>query len=284
MSMEIGTDDNPQHWHEDIGDDVGNRLNWLRAGVLGANDGIVSVAGIVMGVAGATSERSPVFVAGVAGLVAGALSMAAGEYVSVNAQRDSEQAMLALEAQELERMPETELRELAKMYERKGLSRETAKKVAQELTDHDALAAHADIEFGIDPHNLTNAWNAAFASMVAFTIGALLPLLVITLTPLSVRIWATVVDRRGRAGGGRVRPGTAGLQPARPCRRPQRRRWSSGDGGHLLRRKPGRRAHLRCGCSSRCGRLRTPSSTWTSSSTYAAARPASGGHRPSSSM
>src|SRR3954468_22762526 len=149
VSMEIGTDDNPQHWHEEIGEDVGNRLNWLRAGVLGANDGIVSVAGIVMGVAGATSERSPVFVAGVAGLVAGALSMAAGEYVSVNAQRDSEQAMLALEAEKLEKMPETEQRELAKMYERKGLSRDTARRVAEELTAHDALAAHAEIEFGI---------------------------------------------------------------------------------------------------------------------------------------
>ena len=169
MSAEIGTDENPHHWHSEIGEDVGNRLNWLRAGVLGANDGIVSVAGIVMGVAGASSQRSPVFVAGVAGLVAGALSMAAGEYVSVNAQRDSEQAMLAMEATELEQMPQTELRELVKMYEGKGLSHETAKKVAQELTEHDALAAHADIEFGIDPEQLTSAWHAAFASMVAFT-------------------------------------------------------------------------------------------------------------------
>jgi vacuolar iron transporter family protein len=192
VSAEIGTDDNPHHWHSEIGQDVGNRLNWLRAGVLGANDGIVSVAGIVMGVAGATSERSPVFVAGVAGLVAGALSMAAGEYVSVNAQRDSEQAMLAMEATELEQMPQTELRELVKMYERKGLSHETAKQVAQELTEHDALAAHADIEFGIDPEQLTSAWHAAFASMVAFTIGGLLPLLAITLTPVSFRVWATV--------------------------------------------------------------------------------------------
>jgi len=193
VSAEIGTDENPQHWHAEIGDDVGNRLNWLRAGVLGANDGIVSVAGIVMGVAGATSERAPVFVAGLAGLVAGALSMGTGEYVSVNAQRDSEQAMLALEAQELEKMPETEFRELVKMYEHKGLSRATAKQVAQELTEHDALAAHADIEFGIDAENLTNAWHAAIASMIAFTTGALLPLLVITLTPLSIRVWATVV-------------------------------------------------------------------------------------------
>jgi VIT1/CCC1 family predicted Fe2+/Mn2+ transporter len=190
--MEIGTDEEPQHWHEEIGDGVGNRLNWLRAGVLGANDGIVSTAGIVMGVAGASADRTPVLVAGVAGLVAGALSMATGEYVSVSTQRDSERSMLVMEAEELAKMPETEQRELAKMYERKGLSRETAKKVAQELTDHDALAAHADIEFGIDPENLTNAWHAALASMVAFTLGALVPLLVITLTPLSVRVWATV--------------------------------------------------------------------------------------------
>jgi vacuolar iron transporter family protein len=193
VSAEIGTDEDPQHWHDDIGDDVGNRLNWLRAGVLGANDGIVSVAGIVMGVAGATSARSPVLVAGIAGLVAGALSMATGEYVSVSTQRDSERAMLAMEAEELRRMPETELRELAGIYERKGLSRDLAQQVAEELTEHDALAAHAEAEFGIDKDNLTNPWNAALASMVAFTVGALLPLLVISLTPHAVRIWATVV-------------------------------------------------------------------------------------------
>ncbi len=225
--MEIGTDQNPQHWHEEIGEDVGNRLNWLRAGVLGANDGIVSTAGIVLGVAGATSGRSPVFVAGIAGLVAGALSMATGEYVSVNAQRDSEKAMLALEAQELEKMPETEFRELAKMYERKGLSRETAKKVAQELTEHDALAAHADIEFGIDPENLTNAWHAAFASMVAFTIGGLLPLLVITLTPLDVRVWATVLTVA-------LALAVAGVIQARLGFSPVRRAVARNVGGGLL--------------------------------------------------
>jgi vacuolar iron transporter family protein len=119
--------------------------------------------------------------------------MAAGEYVSVNAQRDSQQAMLAMEAEELEKMPGTELRELAKMYERKGLRRDTARQVAKQLTAHDALAAHAEIEFGINPDKLTNAWHAAFASMVAFTIGALLPLLAITLSPLSVRVWLTVL-------------------------------------------------------------------------------------------
>ncbi|HEX3929670.1 MAG TPA: VIT family protein [Nocardioides sp.] len=193
MSTEIGTDEEPSHWHDDIGEDVGNRLNWLRAGVLGANDGIVSVAGIVMGVAGATSERSPVLVAGIAGLVAGALSMAAGEYVSVSTQLDSERAMLAMEAEELERMPKTELRELAQIYERKGLSHELAQQVASQLTEHDALGAHAEAEFGIDKDNLTNPWSAALASMVSFTVGALLPLLVITLAPHALRIWSTVV-------------------------------------------------------------------------------------------
>jgi len=193
VSMEIGTDDEPQHWHDELSEDVGGRLNWLRAGVLGANDGIVSTAGIVMGVAGATSERTPVLVAGIAGLVAGALSMGAGEYVSVSTQRDSERSMLALEAEELERMPKTELRELANIYERKGLSHELARKVAEELTAHDALGAHAEAEFGIDKDNLTNPWHAAAASMIAFTVGALLPLLVITLTPTDARIWATVL-------------------------------------------------------------------------------------------
>ena len=142
-----------------------------------------------------------------------------GEYVSVNAQRDSEQAMLALEAEELEKMPETELRELTKMYERKGLSRATAKKVAQELTEHDALAAHADIEFGIDAERLTNAWHAAFASMIAFTTGALLPLLVITLTPLSIRLWATVVTVAiALAVAGVIQAGSASVRSAaRSC-------------------------------------------------------------------
>ena len=141
--------------------------------------------------------------------------------------------MLAMEATELEQMPQTELRELVKMYEGKGLSHETAKQVAQELTEHDALAAHADIEFGIDPEQLTSAWHAAFASMVAFTIGALLPLLMITLTPLSIRVWATVGDRRPRPRRGRSHPGPAGLQPGGEGGRPQRRRRPPGDGRHV---------------------------------------------------
>jgi VIT1/CCC1 family predicted Fe2+/Mn2+ transporter len=168
------------------------RLNWLRAGVLGANDGIVSTAGIVMGVAGATDATTTIAIAGIAGLVAGALSMAAGEYVSVSTQRDSEEALLAKERRELAEEPEEELAELAGLYVEKGLSEQLAMQVAQELTKHDALAAHAETELGIDPDDLTNPWHAAGASMLAFTLGALLPLLTITLTPPEVRIWVTV--------------------------------------------------------------------------------------------
>jgi vacuolar iron transporter family protein len=174
-------------------DDLSGRLNRLRAGVLGANDGIVSTAGLVVGVAGATTDRATILAAGVAGLVAGSLSMAGGEYVSVSTQRDSEQALLAKERAELEHEPEEELAELAGLYVEKGLSEELALQVAEELTAHDALAAHAEAELGIDPDDLTNPWHAAWASMLAFTLGALLPLLTITLTPASVRIWATVV-------------------------------------------------------------------------------------------
>ncbi len=181
-----GHDDEP---HEQGFND---RLNWLRAGVLGANDGIVSVAGIVLGVAGATTERESILIAGVAGLVAGAISMAAGEYVSVSTQRDSEEALLAKERRELREDPEDELAELAGLYVEKGLAPDLAREVAQQLTEHDALAAHAEVELGIDPDDLTSAWNAAFASMLSFTIGALLPLLTILLVTPDLRIWVTM--------------------------------------------------------------------------------------------
>lgn len=171
---------------------INNRLNWLRAGVLGANDGIVSTAGIVMGVAGATSDRGTILVAGVAGLAAGALSMAAGEYVSVSTQKDSELALLEKERRELREDPQDELEELAGLYVERGLSEELALQVAQELTEHDALAAHAEAELGIDPDDISSPWNAAFASMVSFTIGALLPLLTITLFGPGLRVWVTV--------------------------------------------------------------------------------------------
>jgi VIT1/CCC1 family predicted Fe2+/Mn2+ transporter len=172
---------------------IGTKLNWLRAGVLGANDGIVSVAGIVVGVAAATVERSPIITAGVAGLVAGALSMALGEYVSVSTQRDTERALLDKERRELIEEPEAELEELVGMYQAKGLSPQTARTVATELTEHDAFAAHIDIELGIDPDELTNPWHAAISSAIAFTVGALLPLLAILLPPPSARIPVTFV-------------------------------------------------------------------------------------------
>ncbi len=182
--------------HEDEPHESGlnNRLNWLRAGVLGANDGIVSTAGIVMGVAGATSHRGTILVAGVAGLAAGALSMAAGEYVSVSTQKDSELALLDKERGELRDEPEEELEELAGLYVEKGLSEELALEVAKQLTEHDALGAHAEAELGIDPDDITSPWNAALASMLSFTLGALLPLLTITLFGPTLRIWVTVVS------------------------------------------------------------------------------------------
>ena len=193
MTFEIGTDEDPQHWHEDIAGGVAERLNWLRAAVLGANDGIISTAGVVMGVAGATTDETAILLAGVAALTAGAISMAAGEYVSVSTQRDSEKSILALEKKELERMPETEREELVEMLQEKGLSEATAEQVATELHQHDALAAHAEVEFGIDPDDLTNPWHAAWASMVAFTLGALVPLLVLAFVPASVRLPMTVL-------------------------------------------------------------------------------------------
>ncbi|WP_407940237.1 VIT1/CCC1 transporter family protein [Nocardioides acrostichi] len=172
---------------------LNNKLNWLRAGVLGANDGIVSTAGIVVGVAGATTDRSAILVAGVAGLLAGAFSMAAGEYVSVSTQADSEQALLAKERRELREEPEHELAELAQIYVDKGLSPDLARRVAVELTEHDALGAHAEAELGIDPDDITNAWQAAWASMLSFTVGALLPLLTIVLFAAGARVPVTMV-------------------------------------------------------------------------------------------
>ena len=170
-----------------------SRLNALRAAVLGANDGIVSVAGIVLGVAGATSARGPIFTAGLAGLVAGAVSMALGEYVSVSSQRDSERAMLDRERQELAETPEDELAELTAIYESKGLSAATARQVAVELTEHDALAAHLDAELNLDPDDLANPTQAAVASAASFTLGAILPMLAILLPPAGWRVPVTFV-------------------------------------------------------------------------------------------
>lgn len=183
----------PSHAAEPHSTGMAGRLNWLRAGVLGADDGIVSVAGIVLGVAGATSARGPIFTAGLAGLVAGAVSMALGEYISVSSQRDSETAQIATERRELRNMPDVELAELAALYEAKGVSKQTAAQVAKELTAHDALAAHAEAELNIDPEDLANPWQAAGASAAAFTTGALLPLLAILLPPAAWRVPVTFV-------------------------------------------------------------------------------------------
>jgi VIT1/CCC1 family predicted Fe2+/Mn2+ transporter len=180
----------PGEPHQDA---LAGRLNWLRAGVLGANDGIMSTAGLVVGVAGATTDRTTILAAGVAGLVAGSLSMAGGEYVSVSTQRDTEQAALAKERRELHEMPDEELRELADIYEDKGLPPELAAEVARELTRKDPLRAHAEAELQIDPDNLTSPWQAAWASLVSFALGALVPVVAITVPPVSWRVWTCVV-------------------------------------------------------------------------------------------
>ncbi|WP_194837866.1 VIT family protein [Nocardia sp. XZ_19_369] len=176
------------HPHEPHAEGLASKLNWLRAGVLGANDGIVSTAGLVVGVAAATTNTGTIFTAGIAGLSAGAISMAVGEYVSVSTQRDSERALLAKEQRELREEPDFELAELAGIYEAKGLSPATARKVAEELTAHDAFTAHAEAELGLNPEELTNPWQAAGSSAVSFTLGALLPLLAILLPPVPLRI------------------------------------------------------------------------------------------------
>jgi VIT1/CCC1 family predicted Fe2+/Mn2+ transporter len=172
----------PTSLHPEIqGTNTSSKLNQLRAAVLGANDGIVSTAGIIVGVAGATDSKSIILTAGIAGILAGALSMAAGEYVSVSTQRDTEQALLEKERLELSNNPDEELAELAQLYQSKGLQASTAQLVAKELTAKDAFAAHADAELGIDPNNLTNPWHAAYASAISFTVGSLIPLITIML-------------------------------------------------------------------------------------------------------
>ncbi|MEY2652340.1 MAG: hypothetical protein RLZZ321_1433 [Bacteroidota bacterium] len=161
-----------------------HRSNWLRAAVLGANDGIISVSSLAIGVAAASTTREPVVLATVAGLVAGALSMAAGEYVSVSSQMDTEHADIEREKQELAEMPDEEFQILAQIYEQRGLKKETALQVALELTAHDALAAHVRDELGINEITQANPIQAALASGAAFSVGGVLPLLVILFVPL----------------------------------------------------------------------------------------------------
>ena len=166
-----------------------HKSNWLRAAVLGANDGILSTASIAVGVASASVAREPIVLASLAGMVAGALSMAAGEYVSVSSQTDIERSDIAREAKELEEMPEKELKYLATIYEQRGLKKETAMQVAKELTEHDALAAHVRDELGINEISQANPLQAALASGASFTTGAILPLLVSIFLPLNYMVY-----------------------------------------------------------------------------------------------
>ncbi|MCB0978478.1 MAG: VIT1/CCC1 transporter family protein [Acidimicrobiales bacterium] len=178
------------HFHHE-GHAVG-RTSTLRAGVLGANDGLLSTAGLLVGVASASAARSVLVVAGVAALVSGAASMAIGEYGSVSSQRDAEEADLAMEAAELRDGPHAELRELTAIYERRGLDRDLAHVVAEALMEHDALGAHARDELGLDPTDLSRPLAAAVTSAVSFTIGALVPLLVVLLVPGEARFAALI--------------------------------------------------------------------------------------------
>lgn len=164
------------------------KLNKLRAAVLGGNDGIVSISSLMMGVAGATSDTNAIALAGLAALIAGALSMAVGEYVSVSSQSDAEKAYVTLEEEDLRKDPEGELDELAREYEKLGVSRETAKQVAVELTERDALRAHLHVHFNLDPDDLNNPWQAAIASFLSFSVGGLIPFLAMILTPSAWRI------------------------------------------------------------------------------------------------
>ncbi|MCH7411542.1 VIT family protein [Belliella sp. DSM 111904] len=162
-----------------------HRSNWLRAAVLGANDGIISISSLAIGVAAASASREPILLATVAGLVAGALSMSAGEYVSVSSQTDTEQADIKREMEELREMPEEELNILAQIYEKRGLKKETAMRVALELTEHDALAAHVRDELGINEISQANPIQAALASGASFIAGGVLPFLVVFFAPVN---------------------------------------------------------------------------------------------------
>jgi len=195
---------------------TGARLNWLRAGVLGANDGIVSTSSLVIGVAASGVGNDALLTAGLAGLTAGALSMGVGEYVSVSTQRDTERALVQKEKYELEHFPNEELDELTSLYEARGLSPDLARQVAVQLTERDAFAAHAEVELGFGEEDFTNPWHAAWASIASFVLGALLPLITVLFLPADTRIIVTVVAAAtalaitgtvsARLGGARVRP------------------------------------------------------------------------------
>lgn len=197
------------------------KLNRLRAGVLGANDGIVSVAATVVGVAGATTSTPAIAIAAAAAVVGGAISMALGEYVSVSSQVDSQEALIAKEKTELAEEPEAELDELTALLMQRGLSERTARSAAIEMTEKGALEAHLDIELGIDQEDIPSPWSAAFASAGAFFVGSMLPTLLILLCPVAWRIPATFIGvllalaftgTLGAKWGGSPRYGRAALR------------------------------------------------------------------------
>ena len=193
------------------------RSNWLRAAVLGANDGILSTSSLAIGVAAASISREPVVLASLAGLVAGALSMAAGEYVSVSSQTDVETADIEREKDELKRMPELELERLASIYEKRGLKKETASLVAKELTEHDALGAHMRDELGLNEISQANPIQAALASGASFTFGGVLPLLVTLFWPLQTMEYALYIFALiflGLLGGIAAKTGGSGVLKA----------------------------------------------------------------------
>jgi VIT1/CCC1 family predicted Fe2+/Mn2+ transporter len=190
------------------------RIGWLRAAVLGANDGILSTSSLVVGVAAANASRAEILLAGIAGLVAGALSMAAGEYVSVSSQEDTEQADLAREREELETMPEAEERELAGIYVHRGLQPELARQVAQQLMVHDALGAHARDELGLTEQMTARPLQAALASAATFAAGALLPILTILVSPIGhASIVVAIVSLVCLAGLGALAARAGGASP-----------------------------------------------------------------------
>jgi VIT1/CCC1 family predicted Fe2+/Mn2+ transporter len=191
-------------------------LNWLRAGVLGANDGIISTAAIIFGVAGASAQQSTLILTGIAAIAAGALSMAAGEYVSVSTQRDLERAELERQRFDLESNPERELQVLARLFEQRGVTPDIAMQVSRQMSTKDALSVHARAELGIDPEAVTNPWAAAVASLLAFTLGGLVPIVPVVVARPDVAIWITgiaVVIALGLTGGIAAR---LGRMPAVP--------------------------------------------------------------------
>jgi vacuolar iron transporter family protein len=200
---------------------LGAKLNWLRAAVLGANDGVVSGAGITIGVAAVNpANLDAIMLAGVAGLLAGATAMAMGEYVSVSSQRDTEEALIAKERHDLTHTPEEEYEELVSVYRGQGLSEPTARAVVQELTEHNPLAAHLRAEFGVHQDELTTPWHAAIASAVSFTAGFVLPLASMLLAPSAVRIPVTVaVGLAGLLVTGWVSALISGSKMGRPIMR-----------------------------------------------------------------